>query len=219
MKTYVKFICLIAALAIAAVSVVSCSAGSNESETSAETTANVTESNTEAESDAPVAVPVNESASEADFTITVMADNSVVSLADIANGDVTSLIYDFKAEYVSDETKAIAYFPAICAVTIMDENDNAPFGVAALRWLFDYAYMESGDTLEKEYNLDSSRLEKFTAPGNYFLSFEFEYTTEEMYFAEDYQNTPTDVYPTDKQISDGCSTYRITVKAPLTVVE
>lgn len=221
MKTYLRILSLALVLMLTVV-LVSCGSTSDNAATDTTAVATDTEAasgtSDETESDKLDPVPMSANMTEADFKVTVSTENTFISLADIKSGDVTSLGYKLEAVYISDEMKAIAYFPAICAVTVYDENGNTPFGVSELMWSFDYAYMEKGDTLEKEIT-GSYYLDKFEAPGQYTLSVSFEYTTEEMYFAEDYQNTPTDVYPTDKQISDGCSTYRITVKAPLTVVE
>ena len=221
MKTYLRIISLALVLMLTA-ALVSCGGTSDNADT--DTTAAptdteaVSDTSAETESNKPDPVPMSFTMTEADFEVTVSTENSVISLADIKSGDVTSLEYKLEAVYISDEMKAIAYFPAICAVTIYDENGNTPFGVSDLMWSFDYAYMEKGDTLEKEIT-GSYYLDKFEAPGQYTLSVSFEYVTEERYFAEEYQNTPSDVYPTDKQISDGCENYRILVEIPLVITE
>lgn len=162
-------------------------------------------------------VPASETITEGDFVITLSTENSVFSLADVADGEVEDLEYTLTIEYTGADSFVVARMPRFGCFNVYGENNSMPLGSRAMMATYTNVEIAPGFKAEESFT-DDTGFEKLTA-GKYIVECEVMFTTIPEYFEGDYQADEQTCYPTDAQLAAGGENYRYTIELPLEIVE
>lgn len=155
---------------------------------------------------------------EGDFEITLSADNTVFSLKDIENGNITSFDYKVKIKYVGDDTFVLARRASFASYDVFGTDGSAPFGSTDSINIFTNVQIQPGFETEETFT-GSYYLSQMDEANEYVVRCSVYFSTLAEHFSEQYQNGEQTCHPSDEQLKQPGKDYRISVEMPLTIVE